>query len=197
MSMLPKEFSQPLLIGTSNKGKLAEIASFAAQSGFGVVGLSDPSLADAGAIPHVPEVATSYQGNAEAKGHAYAQWSGRPCLTDDTGLEIPMLGDLPGVYTAPWGPQRVQDALRVNRIVSARFVCCMVYTEPSGRSVGVTGVVAGELRNLVVTDVANPLPFSAFFFPHGSNEPLSELVYNGYEGSHRARALKTLVKVLS
>ena len=197
MTMFPKEFSQPLLLGTSNKGKLAEISLFAGRLGFRVIGLSDPALATAGAIPYVAEVATSYQGNAEVKGLAYARWSGRPCLADDTGLEIPMLGELPGIYTAPWGIQRVRDALGVYRIVSARFVCCIVYTEPSGRSVSATGVVEGELRNLLVNDAGNPLPFSAFFFPHGSNEPLSELVAKGYEGSHRARALKTLVKVLA
>lgn len=195
--MLPTEFSRPLLLGTSNKGKLAEITFFADRLGFGVIGLSDPSLVDAGAIPYVPEVASSYQGNAEAKGRAYSKWSGRPCLTDDTGIEIPMLGDLPGVYTAPWGPKRVQDALGIHRVVPARFVCCMVYTEPSGRSVSATGVVEGELRNLGVKDSSNPLPFSEFFFPHGSNEPLSLLVKRGYEGSHRARALKALFIALS
>lgn len=196
--MLPKEFSQPLLLGTSNKGKLAEISAFAARLGFAVVGLSDPSLASVGPIPHVAEVATSYEGNAEGKGLVYARWGGRACLTDDTGIEIPMLGDLPGVYTAPWGAQRVQDALGIHRIVPARFVCCMVYTEPSGRTVSATGVAEGELRNLVVKDANNPLPFSKFFFPHGSEHPLSDLVEKGhYEGSHRARALKALVTALS
>ena len=196
--MPPKEFSQPLLLGTSNKGKLAEISSFAARLGLSVIGLSDPSLAGAGAIPYVPEVASTYEGNAEGKGLAYARWSGRPCLTDDTGLEIPMLGDLPGVYTAPWGPRRVQEALGIHRVVPARFVCCMVYTEPSGRAVRARGVARGELRDLAVKDESNPLPFSKFFFPFGSEEPLSDLVAKGhYEASHRARALKALFTALS
>lgn len=196
--MLPKEFAQSLLLATSNKGKLAEISAFAARLGFTVVGLSDPSLAGIGAVPHVAEVATSYGGNAEGKGQAYARWSGRPCLTDDTGIEIPMLGDLPGVYTALWGPQRVQDALGIHRVVPARFVCCMVYTEPSGRTVSATGVVEGELRNLVAKGANNPLPFSKFFFPLGSDAPLSDLIEKGhYEWSHRARALNSLVAALS
>jgi XTP/dITP diphosphohydrolase len=194
--MFPREFARPLLVGTSNTGKFAEIATCAARFGFTVIPLTDPSLIHAGSAPRVAEVATTYQENAQAKGRAYAAWSGRPCLTDDTGLEIPMLNDLPGVYTAPWGPRRVQDALGMYRVVPARFVCCMVYTEPLGRSVSTTGVVEGELRNLVVSDQRNALPFSRFFFPHGSHEPLSILISRGYEGSHRSRALKTLVEVL-
>ena len=195
--MLPQEFSQPVLLGTSNSGKVVEISCFARRFGFSVVGLKDPGLAGAGPLPRVAEVALSYEGNARIKGLAYSKWSGRPCLTDDTGLEVPMLFDLPGIYTAPWGPRRVQEALGIHRVVPARFVCCMVYTEASGRTVSATGVVEGELRNLFVNQSSHPLPFSKFFFPYGATESLSELVAGGYEGSHRYRALKALVLALS
>ena len=108
-----------------------------------------------------------------------------------------MLGDLPGIYTAPWGFKRVQQALGIHRAVPARFVCSMVYAEPSGRTVSTTDVLEGELRNLHTNAEMYSLPFSTVFFPHGAQEPLSRLVERGYEGSHRCRALAALVKALA
>jgi len=195
--MLPIEFSQPPLLGTSNKGKFLELSSLAQRFGFSVIGLSDPSFAAAGPIPHVAEVGLSYEANARLKALAYSRWSGRPCIADDAGLEVSMLGDLPGIYTAPWGFKRVQQELGIHRAVPARFVCCMVYAEPSGRTVSTTGVLEGELRNLHTDAAMYSLPFSTVFFPHGAQEPLSRLVERGYEGSHRSRALAALVKALA
>lgn len=196
--MNPLEFSKPLLLGTSNLGKLSEISQFAHRLGFSVVGLNDPELNACAPAPEVPEVAGSYAGNAVLKAVAYAQHFGRPCLADDTGLEIPMLGDLPGVHTARWGLARVLEEVGVFREVSARFVCAMAYCDVSGRTVVTHGTLEGELRDMVLpSDGMKPLPFGDFFFPTGSSEPIGVLVRKGFEGSHRFKALATLKRVLS
>lgn len=196
--MTPSIFSKPLLLGTSNLGKLTEITRFASRLGFGVIGLSDPSLAAHGPAPHVPEVAGSYAGNSVLKALAYATRFGRPCLADDTGLEIEMLFGLPGIHTARWGLPRVIDEVGSARRVPARFVCAMAYVEPSGRSVVTHGVIEGELRDMRVTEGnAKPLPFGDYFYPTGSSDSISKLVSSGFEGSHRFQALANLVRVLS
>lgn len=189
---------KPTLFGSSNTGKVAEVTAFARSLGFAVFGLDHESLQCRGQAPRVPEVSDSYEGNARLKGSAYARWANMPCITDDTGLELGMLGGLPGVYTAPWGAQRVADALGGLREVAARFVCYMVYTEPSGRSVSVRSSIEGSLRGLSGEGAKGPLPFSHFFYPEGAPISLGALVREGqFIFSHRYRALNTLVSVLS
>jgi XTP/dITP diphosphohydrolase len=196
--MLPPEFSKPLLLGTSNTGKLREITRFGAQLGFSVIGLKAPELAAQGQPPEVPEVADSYAGNALLKATGYARHFERPCLADDTGLEIPLLGDLPGINTARWGLARVIEEMGSFRRAPARFVCAMAYVEPSGRSIITHGIIEGEVRDMrVPSGAAKPLPFGDFFFPSGSSDPIGKLVDNGFEGSHRFQALVTLVRALS
>jgi inosine/xanthosine triphosphate pyrophosphatase family protein len=196
--MVPVEFSRPILVGTSNSGKLAEITRFAERLGFDVFGLSDPRLNGCGTPPTVAEVALSYAGNALLKGKAYAKHFGRPCLTDDTGLEIYDLHGLPGVHTARWGLARVIEAVGARDTIPARFVCAMAYVEPSGRSVVTHGVISGELRGMFVPPgEAKPLPFGEFFFPLGYSEPLGALVKSGFDRSHRFIALETLARVLA
>lgn len=191
-------FSTPLLVGSSNRGKVAEIAALARRHGVSIIGLGDESLKACGAAPRVPEVLASYEGNARLKGVEYSRWAGMPCLTDDSGIELPLLGGLPGVFTAPWGPARVRGMLGGQRVVAARFVCCMVYTEPNGRSVSVIAAVEGEVRDLQVSGADQSLPFSSFFYPKGFHRPLKELCDQGiFECSHRGRAFEALIKVLS
>jgi XTP/dITP diphosphohydrolase len=195
--MVPVEFSRPILVGTSNSGKLAEITRFAERLGFHVFGLADPRVEGDGIPPAVPEVALSYSGNALLKGVAYARHFGRPCLADDTGLEIFDLHGLPGVHTARWGLSRVSKEVGGRDRVSARFVCAMAYVEPSGRSVVAHGRIVGDLRGIEWSggDV-KPLPFGDFFYPVGESEPLGALLNRGFERSHRFLALETLTRVL-
>lgn len=195
--MLARELSAPILLGTSNKGKLSEISAFARRLGFDVFGLHDLRLSALGDPPSVAETAGSYEGNARLKAIAYSRWAGRSCIADDTGLEIPLLGYLPGVYTAPWGADRVQAALGARRKVPARFVCWMVYSEPRGRTVSVSGVVDGELRDFESSRATGPLPYSAFFYPRGLNQPMSVLLKDGFTGTHRFLALENLARSLS
>lgn len=196
--MASELLQSPVLFGTSNLGKLFEVSSFARNLGFEVCGLRDELFKRFGAPPIVPEVASSYEGNARIKGAAYARWALRGCITDDTGLEIDCLDGLPGVYTAPWGPGRVLEMLGKRGESPARFVCCMVYTEPSGRSISVSGSVRGLLRVLKASEAKGPLPFSPFFYPEGAHGSLDVLLSDGkLNFSHRYRALQMLLRVLS
>ena len=196
--MNPGELSKPLLLGTSNPGKSREIGVFANQLGFSVADLADPDLVPWGLPPAVPEVADSYAGNALLKARAYSRHFGRPCLADDTGLEIALLGDLPGIHTARWGLSRVIEEVGALRRVCSRFVCAMAYVEPCGRSIVTHGILEGELRDMVLpTTGSKPLPFGDFFYPTGFDQPLSLLVAQGFQGSHRFQALAGLMRVLS
>lgn len=191
---------QQLLFGSSNRGKIAEVSALGARLGVSVVGLDACSAEGLGAPPHVVEGLPTYEANARHKALSYARWAGRPCVGDDTGLEIASVGGLPGLYSHRFGLSRVAALLGLHLEVSARFVCCVVYAEPSGRTVAVTQALDGQIRKPSIQEVQelanDPLPYARLFTPVGERKPLRELLPREGFLSHRGKAFSELVRVL-
>jgi len=217
---------QPVLLGTSNAGKLRELSAIASGFGYNLLSLHDVGhrkRVDAvGPIPEVGEGGITYEENARSKALAYADWSGmQRVIADDTGLEIDALGGLPGVYTAGVGTERTFELLGPGRRTPATFVSVLCYVERVGSDIDFTaprvifarGSLRGEFR--VPQECAtprklhsaphHPLPFSPYFFPNGYSTSLEEL--SGRSGgstadattsflSHRGLAFSALMKML-
>ena len=116
-----------LVFASSNAGKCLEVKRYAAPLGIEVIGLADIASGIEGPVPEVKEVGVCYEENAALKARVYAEWSGRACVADDTGIEIDALRGLPGLHTARWGIGRVAAELGVDFKGAAAFVCCMAY----------------------------------------------------------------------
>ena len=189
-----------LLFGSSNKGKVAEVSKVAGALGVTIVGLDSCSGPELGAPPVVVEGLPTYEANAAHKALSYARWARRPCLGDDTGLELDVLGGLPGLYSHRFGLPRVAALLGLSAQTAARFVCCISYAEPSGRLVSVTRALEGRLRRPSESEISeladDPLPYARLFTPVGETRPLRELLSRDGFLSHRGMALSGLLRVL-
>jgi len=84
---------QELLFASSNSSKLQDISSVFTKFHINIV---QPTTA----VPEVDETANTYAGNAILKAEFFGEWSGKPCLTDDSGIEIQALNGEPGVLSA-------------------------------------------------------------------------------------------------
>ena len=93
-----------LLLATTNPGKLREFRRLLDGTGFELV-----SPADVGLSLDVPEHGTTYAENAATKARAYAEASGLPALADDSGIEVDALGGRPGVQSARYGGNGLND----------------------------------------------------------------------------------------
>ncbi|HEY7464364.1 MAG TPA: non-canonical purine NTP pyrophosphatase [Candidatus Limnocylindria bacterium] len=141
-----------LLLATANRGKQREFGRLLA----GIPGrLVFPQ--DIGLNLDVPEPHDSYAANASAKAEAYARASGLLTLADDSGIEVEALDWGPGVHTARYGGDAVDD--RVGLLLesvgddsrrAARMVCVLALAIST--SVGqpprietFSGVMEGEL----------------------------------------------------
>src|SRR5439155_13161292 len=101
LSCMPRQIraGEKLVIASHNPGKVAEIDALVAPYrinaiGAGALGRQEPE-----------ETETTFEGNAALKAHAAAQASGLLSLADDSGLVVPTLGRIPGIYSARWaGP---------------------------------------------------------------------------------------------
>jgi XTP/dITP diphosphohydrolase len=121
-----------LLLATANRGKQREFGRLLA----GIPGrLVFPQ--DVGIELDVPEPYPTYAGNAAAKAEAYCLASGLLTLADDSGIEVEALDWGPGVVTARFGGDDVQDraallleAVGDNPRRAARMVCVLALATP-------------------------------------------------------------------
>src|SRR5215468_5491627 len=143
-SAIEESTTPTLLIATSNKGKVAEIASLLERLDCRAIGLDD--------LPQVPppveETGTTFVENALIKADYYHAASGLLTLADDSGLEVDALDGRPGVYSARYGGEGLSGAQQIALLLeemkdtpeekrTARFVCVVAL-------VGAADVTSGK-----------------------------------------------------
>src|SRR6185503_15828424 len=98
---------ESLLLGTRNPGKVIEIESILADSGW-----SFTSLQEFPEVEIAEENGITYAENAIAKARFYAIATGVCALADDSGLEVEALAGAPGVFSARYAGANASDADR-------------------------------------------------------------------------------------
>ena len=126
----------PLVIATSNPGKVAEMRDLL--TGFPI---QLKSLTDFGPIPAVEEDGKTFDENAYKKASFTAKILGIPALADDSGLVVEALDGAPGVLSARYAGENATDERRVAKLLkemqgktnrNARFECVLSIAVPSG-----------------------------------------------------------------
>ena len=189
-----------LLVATHNAGKLEEIASLLEPFGVKVVGAAEMGLNEP------EETESTFVGNARIKAHAAVKATGRPALSDDSGIEIDALGGAPGVYTADWAETgqgrdfamamtRAHDELiRCNapKPWTARFCCTLVLAWPDGHDEVFPGKVEGQITWPMRGNQGHG--YDPVFTPDGCAQTFGEMDrWEKNRISHRADAFAKLV----
>ena len=84
-----------IILATNNKSKVKEISEMMSGSD-----ITFESLADAGINVEVEETGTTFEENALLKAREICKLSGKPTISDDSGLEIDALDCAPGIYSS-------------------------------------------------------------------------------------------------
>jgi len=144
----------PLLIATTNDGKLREIREV-------LRGLRLPlrSLNDFPPVPEPDETGSSFRANALLKAHAYAQAIGMVTVAEDSGLAVDALGGAPGIHSARYPGATYPDkfanlyaALAPHpRPWTARYVCAIAVV--NGETGGTDGSGGTESARLLFETV--------------------------------------------
>lgn len=195
-----------ILIGTSNPGKLHEFEVLLAGLDVRLLSLQDVGLDGL----DVPEDGTTLEANAAHKARVYAEASGLPTLTDDTGLFVEALGGAPGIYPARYGGAGLTMAERRRKLLAAlaeagagegaraaRFECVIALCQPqTGEVITVRGVCPGRIA-LEEAHGDGGFGYDPVFIPDGYTQSFSQLpetVKNAI--SHRGRAAQMMVTEL-
>jgi XTP/dITP diphosphohydrolase len=151
----------PILVATSNAGKLRDFAAAASLSNIEVRPLPNFKT-----LPAVEEDGLSFEANARKKAEFYSRFApGEVVLADDSGLEVDALQGSPGVRSARYAsdagfslagsPEEI-DAANNRRLLqeleqfggpsrSARFVCVIAAARDGATLETFDGEVRGEI----------------------------------------------------
>ena len=191
-----------LLLASSSLGKLREIQALL--DDLDVI-LQTPEQLDL--TIDVDEDGVTYAENAALKASAFAQASGLLTLADDSGLEVDVLGGLPGIHSARFSQlPHATDADRRNYLLdrlrgsprpwSAQFHCTVALTNPGGDIYFANGECHGEI--IPEERGRGGFGYDPIFLLSDLGRTMAELdMEEKNRLSHRARAVKASLPILT
>ncbi len=191
-----------LLVTTGNLGKLREIQALL--EGLAIELVIPTEL---GLNLEVKETGATYAENAALKAIALARAARLVTLADDSGLEVDVLGGLPGIRSARFAPQPgATDADRRAYLLAqlkphpqpwkAHFHCAVAVASPSGEVRFTEGRCFGEI--IVEERGSNGFGYDPIFYLPELGKTMAELTMAEKNLiSHRARAIKSAIPILT
>lgn len=187
---------RPLVIASSNPGKLREFRELLGQLPFDVVGLSDLRLA----APS--ETGSTFLENALLKARHASKVSGAAAIADDSGLEVDALGGAPGIYSARYAGAddaannaKLLAALEATPLAerSARYRCALVFVADESDPSPLTAEGVWEGRILDSPRGSAGFGYDPYFWLPELNKTAAELSLEEKNRlSHRGAAMRAL-----
>lgn len=140
-----------LVIASNNKGKIAEFRKLLSPLGYEAV-----SQREAGFELDVDEDGKTFEENSAKKARALFELAHCAVLADDSGLEVEALNNAPGVYSARYGGEGLDDKGRSELLLEnmkdvpdekrgAKFVCVIHFIKENGEEITVRGECSGKI----------------------------------------------------
>ena len=198
---LQSKTRKTLLIATRNEGKTREFKAMFSQLGYDIKNLNDfPEL------PEVAETGMTFEENARLKAETISKLTGKMVLSDDSGLQVDVLGGLPGVWSARFAGPEATDAENNAKLLhelamvlddskrSAQFHTTLVVAAPGRDSLVVDADWKGYIGREPKGD--NGFGYDPLFLVGNTGRTAAELsTEEKNEQSHRGQAVKKLMEV--
>ena len=144
-----RNLNHELLVATRNKGKLHELIYLLQGTPYNLLSLENVNIQH-----EVEETGETFEANAILKAEEYGQMAGIVTIADDSGIEVDALDGAPGVLSARYGGEELDDqdrnALLLKNLanlpdskLTARFRCVVALSRPNQETVTFNGSVEG------------------------------------------------------
>ena len=189
-----------LVVATHNQGKVEEFKTLMKD-----LPIDIKYLADFEAVEAPAETGRTFAANARQKATYYAKKLGKPCIADDSGLEVLALDGAPGVRSARYAGEKASDEDNNNLLLhnmkfqvkrTCRFRCALCVAQPDGKVLNeVDGICDGMLLHEPLGE--NGFGYDPLFIPDGYDRTFAQMTTGEKnEVSHRARAVRKLAAYL-
>ncbi len=181
------------VLATHNPGKLREMGEILKDFGIEVV-----SPKDLGITVDVEETGTTFAENAMLKAKAICELAKLPAIADDSGLCVDALNGAPGVYSARYGGEGLDDRGRYMLLLSslrgaptraAHFACAVACAFPNGDTLTAEGRCDGSIAYAPLGE--GGFGYDPVFLLPGTGKTFGQLTQEEKSAvSHRGRALR-------
>lgn len=188
-----------LVLASKNKGKLKEMQAILEELGAEVVLQSE-----LGIDVDVDETGTTFAENAFLKAEAVCKASGMAAIADDSGLCVDALQGAPGVYTARYGGEGLDDAGRYRLLLNnmkglgprtCHFATAIACVFPDGTVLRAEGECHGTVAYAPMG--TDGFGYDPIFFVPNLKKTFAQLTAEEKNAiSHRGKALRQFAKVL-
>ena len=187
------------VLATHNPGKLKEMGDILARFGVEVV-----SPKDLGITVDVEETGATFAENAMLKAKAICAAAKLPAMADDSGLCVDALNGGPGVYSARYGGEGLDDngrymlllnSMRGQPTRAAHFACAIACVFPNGDELTAEGRCDGTIAFAPIGE--GGFGYDPVFFVPELKKTFGQLTAEEKSAiSHRGRALAVFVEKL-
>lgn len=187
------------VLASRNPHKLRELAAILAGLGVEVVSESDMGLE-----VEVEETGTTFAENAFLKASAVMEASGLPAIADDSGICCDALDGAPGVWSARYGGEGLDDdgrtRLLLNNLMGARtraahFACAVCCRFPGGDTLAAEGRCDGTIA--YAPQGTGGFGYDPVFFDPELKKTFAQLSPEEKAArSHRGKALRAFAEEL-
>lgn len=192
--------AEKFVLATHNPGKLAEMKAILSGLGVEVV-----SPAEAGVEVDVEETGTTFAENAMLKAKAICAAAGLPAIADDSGLCVDALNGGPGVYSARYGGEGLDDRTRCMLLLNnmrgqttraAHFACAIACVFPDGETLTAEGRCDGAISFAPIG--TGGFGYDPVFLVPDKGKTFGQLTPEEKHAiSHRGKALKEFAEKLA
>ena len=185
-----------LVFATNNANKLKEVQAML--TNFEIV-----SLADINCFEDIPETANTLEGNAILKANYITNKFGLNCFADDTGLEVEVLNNEPGVFSARYAGIENNSEANITKLLSelgensnrnAQFRTAIALNINQKQFI-FEGICKGTILNN--KQGTSGFGYDPIFLPETYSKSFAEMnMIEKGDISHRGKAIKKLVTFL-
>ena len=183
------------VLASKNPHKITEL-----QAILGDLGVEVVLESDVGVDLEVEETGETFEENAALKAVAVMKASGLPAIADDSGLCVDALGGAPGVFSARYGGEGLDDVDRYELVLSglrgqldrrAKFVSAICCAFPNGDVLTARGECPGSIAYAPQGD--NGFGYDPIFYLDDYGCTTAQLLPEvKNQLSHRGKALRAM-----
>ena len=200
--MLKKKIKE-IVVGSNNEGKIKEIKDLLPK----YYVISSPK--DYG-LKSPKENGKTFLKNSLIKAEYYSKKTEKICIADDSGLEIEMLNNQPGIYSARWGGKNGDFNLAISKVykqlsksdknwklkkVKARFICALTICGLKKNPIQSLGIINGEISKKKIGNKG--FGYDPIFIPKNKKLTFGQMEQKiKFKNDHRSKAFKKIKKFL-
>ena len=189
-----------LVLGTNNQGKVREISKLIPKK----IKLYTPRRLN---LKSPKETGSSFKENSLIKAKFFSEKTDEICLADDSGLEIDILGKLPGIYSARWAGRKMDFKKAIKKVyreinkkdvdwdkkIKCRFICALTIYWPNKKYFQSEGIIKGKISS--APKGTKGFGYDPIFIPNGYKLTFGEMLFSKKSQiDHRFMAFKKIKK---